>query len=340
MFIKNILLWSGRQNNRPQYCREDSDEVSLRPSRLSQFIGQERVKRTFRLSLRLPKPETQKNLAKARAYWPYPFLWPAWPWKNDPCRHCGIRTYGVAQENHRQRRWKGWWCGGHPDGFVGRWHTFLWTKSTEWTPRLKKHSTPPWKISGLTLSLARPASARTITLPLNRFTLIGATTSRISLLSSPLRDRFGIIERLEYFPPQSWQKSQKGPQRPLVLKLTRSLPIFCSKGQGERRGLPEAPQEGEGLCCCFRNKRHWQRGFAWDVQGPWSQWLWPGQDGQEASWNDHERFSGRRSGFETMAAILGEDRDSVESVIETTIILQGHDRKNAKGKGLFWKRAI
>src|SRR5205814_9153530 len=56
---------------------------------------------------------------------------------------------------------------------------------------------------------------RALKLPLKRFTLIGATT-RTGLLTGPLRDRFGIVSRLDYYPPEDLQEIV----RRSALKLT------------------------------------------------------------------------------------------------------------------------
>ena len=59
-------------------------------------------------------------------------------------------------------------------------------------------STPRWKTACWTSSIGSGPAARTVRLDLPRFTLIGATT-RFGLLSPPLRDRFGIVHRLDYY---------------------------------------------------------------------------------------------------------------------------------------------
>ncbi|NNJ48431.1 MAG: Holliday junction branch migration DNA helicase RuvB, partial [Acidimicrobiia bacterium] len=57
----------------------------------------------------------------------------------------------------------------------------------------------------LDLVVGKGPAARSIRLDLPRFTLVGATT-RVGRVSSPLRDRFGVIDRLDYYPPEDLQK--------------------------------------------------------------------------------------------------------------------------------------
>src|SRR3954471_23469588 len=62
------------------------------------------------------------------------------------------------------------------------------------------------------------AGARALKLPLKRFTLIGATT-RTGLLTGPLRDRFGIVSRLDYYPPEDLQEIVERSSRKLAVHI-------------------------------------------------------------------------------------------------------------------------
>ena len=63
---------------------------------------------------------------------------------------------------------------------------------------MKKFSTQQWKDYQLDIVIGEGPAARSIKLDLPPFTLVGATT-RAGLLTSPLRDRFGIVQRLEFY---------------------------------------------------------------------------------------------------------------------------------------------
>ena len=99
----------------------------------------------------------------------------------------------------------------------------------------------------LPVVLGQGAGARTVTLDLPPFTLVGATT-RTGLLTTPLRDRFGVCHRLEHYDPgdlaQIVRRSAQHPRRP-----------GRARGRGgDRRALARhppgrqpAPEEGAGL---------------------------------------------------------------------------------------------
>ena len=99
----------------------------------------------------------------------------------------------------------------------------------------------------LPVVLGQGAGARTVTLDLPPFTLVGATT-RAGLLTTPLRDRFGVCHRLEHYEPEA-----------LALIVRRSarilgIEIEADGGAGGRRALAghaagrePAPEAGPGL---------------------------------------------------------------------------------------------
>src|SRR5262244_4521935 len=67
-------------------------------------------------------------------------------------------------------------------------------------PNVEEILYPAMEDFKLDLVIGQGPSAQTVKIDLPRFTLIGATT-RAGLLTSPLRDRFGVIARLDYYPP-------------------------------------------------------------------------------------------------------------------------------------------
>src|SRR5438270_138301 len=69
--------------------------------------------------------------------------------------------------------------------------------------------------------LGDDARARALRLPLKPFTLIGATT-RTGLLTGPLRDRFGIVSRLDYYPPEDLQE--------IVRRSSKKLGVHLDEG--------------------------------------------------------------------------------------------------------------
>jgi Holliday junction DNA helicase RuvB len=86
----------------------------------------------------------------------------------------------------------------------------------------------------LDLVIGQGPGARTVKIDLEPFTLIGATT-RIGLLSSPLRDRFGVIFRLEFYSPEDLARIIKRSARILNIKITEEGAIEIGK---RSRGTP------------------------------------------------------------------------------------------------------
>src|SRR5258706_2054669 len=92
-------------------------------------------------------------------------------------------------------------------------------------PAIEENLYPAMETYTFDIVIADGAGARSIKLPLKRFTLIGATT-RTGLLTGPLRDRFGIVNRLDFYPAADLQE--------IVRRSARTL-----QGQIEDAGAPE-----------------------------------------------------------------------------------------------------
>jgi Holliday junction DNA helicase RuvB len=175
-------------------------------------------------------------------------------------------------------------------------------------------------------------AARSIKLDLPRFTLVGATT-RAGLLTSPLRDRFGIVERLEFFSTEE-----------LTQVVTRSAGILQigvdQEGAGEvarrSRGTPRianrllrrvrdyAQVKGDG----FINHEMASRAMEMmqvDALG------FDTMDRRLLQLIvDH--FEGGPVGVESIAAALSEERGTIEDVIEPFLIQQGYVSRTARGR--------
>ena len=175
-------------------------------------------------------------------------------------------------------------------------------------------------------------AARSIKLDLQPFTLVGATT-RAGMLTNPLRDRFGIVARLEFYTPQA-----------LSLIVTRSA------------GLMNAPIDPEGSMEIARRSRGTPRianrllrrvrDYA-DVKGDGQITLDIAQralamldvDPQGFDVMDRklleavvQRFDGGPVGLDTIAANIGEEPDTIEDVIEPYLIQQGFLQRTPRGR--------
>ncbi len=175
------------------------------------------------------------------------------------------------------------------------------------------------------------AGAQSINLPIHPFTLIGATT-RAGMLSAPLRSRFGIIERLDYYAEDELQEIVLQNAKFLGLDLSSSAALVVAQAA---RGTPRIAKK---ILRRIRDFAQVKKEKATDafVKEALS-FLSIDQDGLTAV--DHlflkilvERFDGGPAGIETIASILGEDVDTLEDVYEPFLMRQGYIEKTPRGR--------
>jgi len=184
----------------------------------------------------------------------------------------------------------------------------------------------------LDIMIGQGPSARTIKLDIPRFTLVGATT-RAGLLSSPLRDRFGVIIRLEFYSREE-----------LTTIVKRSANILRVDIDAE--GASEIARRSRGTPRIVNRLLRRVRDFA-EIEGE-------GKITRELA--DHslkrlevdnrgfdfmdclllltiiDKFSGGPVGLDTLAAAIGEGRDTIEEVIEPYLIQQGFLNRTPRGR--------
>jgi Holliday junction DNA helicase RuvB len=175
-------------------------------------------------------------------------------------------------------------------------------------------------------------SARTIKLDIPRFTLIGATT-RAGLLSSPLRDRFGVISRLEFYNHQE-----------LATIVRRSAGILGVPIESE--GEFEVARRSRGTPRIANRLLRRVRDFA-QIKGDGvitRELADMALDRLEVDQLglDHmdrrllltiiEKFAGGPVGLETLAAAVGEEKDTIEDVIEPYLLQQGFLNRTPRGR--------
>jgi len=184
----------------------------------------------------------------------------------------------------------------------------------------------------LDIMIGEGPAARSIKIDLPRFTLVGATT-RAGLLTSPLRDRFGIVERLEFYSPKELQQ--------IVTRSSGILNIPCdddgSMGIASRaRGTPRianrllrrvrdfAEVKGDGLIDA-------------DIAAGAMDMLKVDACGFDTM--DRrllrliiDNFAGGPVGIESIAAALSEERGTVEDVLEPFLIQQGYITRTSRGR--------
>jgi Holliday junction DNA helicase RuvB len=175
-------------------------------------------------------------------------------------------------------------------------------------------------------------AARSIKLDLPPFTLIGATT-RAGLLTGPLRDRFGIVQRLEFYSVDELRR--------IVRRSATILGIACDEPGAEEiakrsRGTPRIANRLLRRVRDFAQVRHDGRISA-AIADEALNMLSVDQQGF-----DHmdrrlllamiEKFDGGPVGVDSLSAALGEERGTIEDVIEPFLIQQGFIMRTARGR--------
>ena len=175
-------------------------------------------------------------------------------------------------------------------------------------------------------------AARSIKLDLPPFTLVGATT-RAGLLTGPLRDRFGIVQRLEFYTPEELTR--------IVRRSASNLDIACApEGAGEiatrSRGTPRIANR---LLRRARDYAQVRAGGQITKQAADEAMDMLRVDPQGFDEVDRrmlrmiiENFEGGPVGVESLAAALSEERGTLEDVIEPYLIQQGYLVRSARGR--------
>lgn len=184
----------------------------------------------------------------------------------------------------------------------------------------------------LDIIIGQGPSARTIKLDLPRFTLVGATT-RAGLLSSPLRDRFGVISRLEFYTDAE-----------LSTIVTRSAHILDI--QIEPAGARELARRSRGTPRIANRLLRRVRDFAQvRADGVISAQVVDESlkllEIDEKGFDQMDRtimltiidkFGGGPVGLDTIAAAIGEERDTIEDVYEPFLIQHGFINRTPRGR--------
>lgn len=189
----------------------------------------------------------------------------------------------------------------------------------------------------LDIMIGEGPAARSIKLDLPPFTLVAATT-RAGLLTSPLRDRFGIVQRLEFYDVADLTTIVRRSARLLgidmeemgaieVARRSRGTPRIANRLL--RRVRDYAEVKGDGVVTGQ------MASLALDMLSVDKQ----GLDHLDRRYLSmlKERFDGRPAGVEAIAAAMAEDRGTLEDVIEPYLIQQGYIQRTPKGRILLDK---
>jgi Holliday junction DNA helicase RuvB len=175
-------------------------------------------------------------------------------------------------------------------------------------------------------------AARSIKLDLPPFTLVGATT-RAGLLTSPLRDRFGIVHRLEFYSVEELSRIVARSARILGSEIT---PEGAAEVARRSRGTPRIANR------LLRRVRDFAQVMAdgritGEVAGKALEMLDVDPNGFDQSdrrllLTMMEKFEGGPVGLDNLAAAIGEERGTIEDVLEPYLIQQGFIMRTPRGR--------
>jgi holliday junction DNA helicase RuvB len=309
----------------PEALSEESVvELSLRPQRLEEFIGQHKVKENLRLAI---------DAALARS---------------EPLDHAifygppGLGKTTLAELIARELRVNIRTTSGpaleKPGDLVGtltnlRAGDILFIDEIHrLRPVIEEFLYPAMEDYRIDIRLSEGPKAQTITMPIERFTLIGATT-RFGMLTPPMRARFGIEQRLNYYAPED-----------LELIVRRTAEVL--KVEIEIAGAREIARRSRGTPRVANRLLRRVRDYAQvrangviteDVARAGLAML----DVDQFGLDDMdarilkaiiEKFEGGPVGVSTISAAIGEDASTLEEVYEPFLVQQGFLQRTPRGR--------
>lgn len=180
--------------------------------------------------------------------------------------------------------------------------------------------------------IGQGAGAKTVNLPIAPFTLVGATT-KSGMLSAPLRSRFGIIERLEFYNEDELAQIILQSAQFLEIKIEQASALKIAKCA---RGTPRIAKKILRRVRDFAQVHNQSHATSSLVE---QALLFLGLDQDGLSSLDHvllkrilDSFNGGPVGLETLASILGEDEQTIENVYEPYLMRKGYLERTPRGR--------
>ncbi len=184
----------------------------------------------------------------------------------------------------------------------------------------------------LDIMIGEGPAARSIKLDLPPFTLVGATT-RAGALTSPLRDRFGIVQRLEFYKVAELAQIVQRSAHYLAMELDFTAATEIAR---RSRGTPRIANR---LLRRVRDYAQVKSQGQVNVDVAHQALLMVDVDEQGFDYMDRklmlaiiEKFMGGPVGLDNLAAAIGEEKDTIEDVIEPYLIQQGFIQRTPRGR--------
>ena len=191
---------------------------------------------------------------------------------------------------------------------------------------------PAMEDFAIDIMLGKESAARSIRLELPKFTLVGATT-RAGLLTAPLRDRFGIVQKMEFYTPADLKEIVLRSAKVLGVEIdeqgaweigrrSRGTPRLANRLLKRVRDFAQVKYDGV-ITLDVAN-------FALDILDVDKMGL--DNDDRNILLTVIQKFSGGPVGLGTLAAALGEDAGTLEDVYEPYLLMNGLINRTPRGR--------